>query len=178
MRDSTGPLQRGVHFGIHHQIQQRSCSKRIIISRITSRCQYRKRSNQMCVKAKSVSKSVPVVTLPRLLSSYAREILGYSCLYCRHHFRPKTISPSKNKCDPDFSLNRTGPDRYYALRLRTNIDRLVIIKKHNSIQLFFSELGGTCTTRRSFLGPIQGGYALELCSTSLSPTDAQINMAN
>ena len=79
----------GVHFWIHHQMQQRSCSKSIILSRITPRRQYQKRSNRMCVKAKSVSKSVPVVTLPRLLRFCARGILGCSRLYCRHHFRPK-----------------------------------------------------------------------------------------
>ena len=40
--------QRGVHFWIHHQMQQHSCSKRIILSRIAPRRQYRKLSNRMC----------------------------------------------------------------------------------------------------------------------------------
>ena len=71
---------------------------------------------------------------------------------------------ARNQCDPDFlllSLNRTGPDRFYALCLRTNIGRLVIIEKHNSIQPFFlSKPGKSCTTRRPFLRKIQGGTEL------------------
>ena len=110
MRDSSGPLQRGVHFWIHHQMQQRLCSKCIVLSRITPRRQYRKRSNRMCVKAKSVSRPVSVVALLRLPRSCARGILGCSCSYCRHHFGRKTISPSRNQCDPDlFFFNRIGP---------------------------------------------------------------------
>ena len=51
--------------------------------------QYRKQSSRMCGEAKNISKSVPVVKLLRLPRSCARGILGYLCLYCRHHFWPK-----------------------------------------------------------------------------------------
>ena len=49
---------------------------------------------------------------------------------------------------------------------------LIRSPSRNQLDLFFfSELGRTCTTRRLSLGQIQGGCALELCSTSLSPKD-------
>ena len=61
------------------------------------------------IEGKPVSKPVPVVTLPRLLRSRAREIFDLFVFVLSQHFRPKDhFAFSRSQCDPDFSLNRTG----------------------------------------------------------------------
>ena len=68
------------------------------------------KTKQLRCEVKRVSKSVPVVTMPRLPRSCARGILGGSCPYYRRHLRPKDRFAFKEPCGPYFflSLNRTG----------------------------------------------------------------------
>ena len=128
-------------------------------------------------KGETVSKSVPSVTLPRLLRSRAREVLDCSCLYCRNIFSRKTILPSRNQCDPDFSW--TGPDRYYSL-VSTNEHRpphgwfpeLTLSRSSTWSNFFSPNWGDPVRLGDHFVGPIQGLCAPEHFSVSLPPVHA------
>ena len=140
MRDSTetsperctllDTSTRGVHFWIHHSMQQCSCSTRIILRTEAST------ENQVTesVKAKNGSKSVPMVTLRRLLRSCAallptqrsgfEERARYPvlrlCESQRSRVESETLIKSKARCDAaarlaTFNVRAPWPVRVYEV---------------------------------------------------------------